>query len=167
VDYAQGLVDDTVTFTPGSSSKGFEASMQYQPMRNFQAILSYAHTRAIILPGDPNPATAYNPLVYSVPDAVTLFARYTFLGGPLNSLIVGGGFVQNWGPIYVDSPATSGLANRHGYFTANAFVRYPLKIAGHRVGLQVGANNITDDRYMMNGGYSSPREVILSADIKF
>lgn len=119
-----------------------------------------------MLRSDPNPATANNPLVYSVPDSLTFFGQYTFARGPLDKLAIGGGFVQNWGPIYVDSPATSGLANQHGYFTANAFVRYPVRIYRHHFGLQAAVNNLTDDRYMMNGGFSSPRERLLSVEGK-
>jgi iron complex outermembrane recepter protein len=31
IDYAAGLVDDTVTFTPGTESEGGEVNLQYQP----------------------------------------------------------------------------------------------------------------------------------------
>lgn len=167
VDYANGLVDDTVTFTPGSESKGVEVSVQYQPTRSFQAIVTYAHVDAKILPGDPNPANDNTPLVYTVPDAVTFFGRYTFRGGPLDKLTIGGGFVNNWGPIYVGSPATDGL-HSDGYFLANAFIRYPIKIRDHQqLELQLGMNNIADKRFYMNGGYNPPRETTLSASYKF
>ncbi|HYC71493.1 MAG TPA: TonB-dependent receptor [Opitutaceae bacterium] len=167
VDYAAGLVDDTVTFTPGSESKGIEASLQFQPNRNFQAILSFADTDARILPGDPNPAAWNAPLVQVPPRAYTLFAKYAFTEGPLAKLAVGGGFSRAEGPIYVDNPVTIPLANKGGYFLVNAFVRYGVKVYGRDVGLQVAGNNLTDDRFLQNGGYNPPREYTLSFDVKF
>ncbi len=167
VDYAAGLVDDTVTFTPGSESKGVEASIQYQPNRNFQAIASYAYTDARILPGDPNPAAWNAPLVQVPPRAYTFFAKYRFFDGPLNGLTLGGGFARNEGPIYVDNPVSSPLANKGGTFIVNAFVRYNTKVFGQDVGFEVAGNNLTDDRFLQNGGYNPPREYSFSVDMKF
>ncbi len=167
VDYAAGLVDDTVTFTPGSESKGVEANIQYQPNRNFQAIFSYAHTDARILPGDPNPAAWNAPLVQVPPDAYTLFAKYRFTSGPLNKLTIGGGFARAEGPIYVDNPVSTPLANKGGYFLVNAFVRYGVKIFDRDVDFQLAGNNLTDDRFLQNGGYNPPREYTLSAEVRF
>jgi iron complex outermembrane recepter protein len=167
VDYAAGLVDDTVTFTPGSESKGVEVSVQYQPSRNLQMTLSYAHTDAKILPGDPNPAAWNKPLVQTIPDALTFFGRYTFRGGPLDRLAIGAGFVRNWGPVYVDNPVTAPLANEDGNETINAFVRYPFRLFEKDMHVELAGTNLTDDRYLMNGGFSPPREVLLSLDVRF
>lgn len=167
VDYAAGLVDDTVTFTPGSQSKGYEASLQYQPNRNFQAILSYAKTDAKILPGDPNPAAWNAPLTQVPPRALTLFAKYSFRDGPLDKLAIGGGFSRAYGPIQVDNPVTAPLPIKGGYFLVTAFVRYGVKIFGRDVGLEISGNNLTNDRFIQNGGYNPPREITFSADMKF
>lgn len=167
VDYAAGLVDDTVTFTPGSESKGVEVSIQYQPTKNFQAIASYAHIDARILPGDPNPAAWNAPLTQVPPDGLTLYGKYRFTEGPLTGLSIGGGFARNWGPIYVDNPVTAPLANKGGTFIVNAFVRYTTKLLGKDVGFEVAGNNLDDDRHLQNGGYNPPREYTLSVDVKF
>jgi len=167
IDYAQGKADDTVSFTPGTQSTGVEASVQYQPNRSLQVTFTYAKTNAKILPGDPNPAKVGTRLIQSVPEAFTFFAKYTFRSGPLNRLALGGGMVQNYGPIFVDDPATSGLANRRGYTIVNAFVRYPIKIADHTINAEIGGNNLADDRPFMNGGFYPPREWLVSLDAKF
>ncbi len=167
IDYAQGKADDTVSFTPGTQSTGVEANLQYQPNRNFQLTVSYAKTNAKILPGDPNPAKVGTQLIQAVPQAFTFFGKYTFRSGALDRLAVGAGMVQNYGPIYVDDPATSGLANEHGYTIVNAFVRYPFKVGGRTFSAEVACNNITDDRPFMNGGFYPPREWYFSIDAKF
>lgn len=167
VDYAAGLVDDTVTFTPGSESKGVEASLQYQPNRNFQATASYARIKARILPGDPNPAAWNAPLVQVPPEGFTFFGKYRFTEGPLNRLTLGGGFARNKGPIYVDNPVTIPLANKGGTFIVNAFVRYGVKLFRQNVEFELAGNNLTDDRFLQNGGYNPPREYTLSAELRF
>jgi iron complex outermembrane receptor protein len=166
VDYAAGLVDDTVTFTPGSASTGVELNLQYQPTKSFQAIFSYAHTDAKILPGDPNPNAWNKPLVQVVPDAITFFGKYTFLEGGARGLSIGGGFVHNWGPIYVDNPVTAPLAN-DSYAMVNLFARYPVEVSGRKLMLELAVNNLGDERILMNGGFSPPREIYLGAEVSF
>ena len=167
VDYAAGLVDDTVTFTPGSESKGYEASIQFQPNRNFQAIISYSKIDARILPGDPNPAVWNAPLTQVPPEGFTFFGKYRFTEGPLNRWTIGGGFARNKGPIWVDNPVTSPLANKGGTFIVNGFIRYAATIGGHDVGFELAGNNLTDDRFLQNGGYNPPREYTVSVDLRF
>ncbi|MBI5766631.1 MAG: TonB-dependent receptor [Verrucomicrobia bacterium] len=167
VDYAAGKVDDTVTFTPGSESKGVEASVQYQPNRNFQMTLSYAHTDARILPGDPNPAAWNAPLVQVPPEGYTLYGKYRFTSGPLNRFTLGGGFARNKGPIYVDNPVAAPLANKGGTFIVNGFVRYSARLFDRDVNFDLAGTNLTDDRFLQNGGYNPPREFVLSVETRF
>jgi iron complex outermembrane receptor protein len=166
IDYAAGLVDDTVTFTPGTESKGVEVNIQYQPNQNFQAIFSYAHTDAQVLKGDPNPLNDGTALTRAIPDAITLYAKYTFTSGPLNKLSLGAGLVQNWGPIWLGPPAARNI-KLDGYMIMNAFARYQTRICDRRVSFQVSVNNLTDERYVGNGGWNAPREFFLSTDVKF
>jgi outer membrane receptor protein involved in Fe transport len=79
---------------------------------------------------------------------------------------IGGGFVHNWGPIYVDNPVAAPLAN-DTYMMINAFVRYPLRMREREVTLELAVNNLTDKRILMNGGFSPPREIYLGAEITF
>ncbi|MBC2608089.1 TonB-dependent siderophore receptor [Pelagicoccus albus] len=167
VDYAAGLVDDTVTFTPGSESKGYEASVQYQPNPSFQMITSFAKTDARILPGDPNPEADNAPLVQVPPESLTFFGRYKVNDGRFEGLSFGGGFVKNWGPVYVDNPVTQPLANEDGNFQVNAFVRYSFTVNERDMSIELSGSNLTDDRWMMNGGFSPPREIAVSTEIRF
>ena len=166
IDYAAGLVDHTVTFTPGTRSRGVEVSVQYQPSKNFQAILSYAHTDAIVLPGDPNPANDGTPLVRAIPDAITFFGKYSFTDGPAKGLSLGAGVVKNWGPIWLGPKSGKNIAD-DGYMIANTFARYQTKIYDRNVGFQFAINNLTDDRYSGNGGWNAPRDFQFSVDVKF
>lgn len=166
IDYASGLVDDTVTFTPGTRSRGVEVNVQYQPNKNFQAIFTYAHTDAIVLPGDPNPANDNTALTRAIPDAVTFYGKYTFTGGQAKGLSFGAGLVKNWGPIWQGPPSGKNIAE-DGYMIVNTFANYQTKLFDRRVGFQVSVNNVTDERYSGNGGWNAPREVFLSTDIKF
>jgi len=38
---------------------------------------------------------------------------------------------------------------------------------GSRACLEISGNNLTNDRFIQNGGYNPPREITFSADMKF
>jgi outer membrane receptor protein involved in Fe transport len=168
-EYAQGLSDDTYAYAAGTKSNGASLDLTYQPIPNFQTIFSYAHTKAITLPGNPNDVKDWDQqLPWAVPDAVSFFGKYTVVRGPLKNLAIGGGIAKNWGPIYTDlASGQRGLDIPNGDTVVNAFIRYPVKIYGHTVGFELAGNNLTNDRPIANGGYAEPTEYFVSVDFKY
>lgn len=168
-EYSLGESNDTYAFAPGTKSDGAQLNVTYQPLPNFQTIFSYAHTKAITLPGNQSDLADWDQqLPWAVPDAVTFYGRYTFDRGPLRGLAIGAGIAKNWGPIYTDlASGQRGLDLPTGDNVVNAYIRYPIKVFGSTVGFELAGNNLTDDRYVMNGGYEEPTEIFTSIDVDY
>lgn len=74
-----------------SESKGFEADLIFQPLRNWQLMLSYAHNDQEIVSAI-NPAIVGQSNPNHVRNQYSLLTKYSFEQGPAKGLFVGAGY---------------------------------------------------------------------------
>jgi outer membrane receptor protein involved in Fe transport len=74
--------------------------------------------------------------------------------------------VKNWGPIWL-GPSAAHNIKLDGYAIVNVFARYQTRIFDRRMGFQAAVNNLTNGRYVGNGVWNAPREILFYSDIKF
>ena len=160
---------DNVLIAGEAESKGFEVDLQARPIKGLQLGLGYAHTDAKNTK-DTNALLVGSTFPGVVKDALVLFGKYRFEGGPLAKLAIGAGMQFNFGAVHYDAITNPfyGIATEGTTKNIHLFVNYPVKVAQRRIVLGLAVNNLTDDRYFVRSLIlSEPRQVLFSAALEF
>ncbi len=122
-----------------SESKGFEVDVSYQPTKNVQLVLSFAHNKNEIVEaistgiiGQANTGSINNQLA--------LLSKYSFTSGQLKGLSAGVGLA------YAGKALQGYVGNVARYypstFNSEAFAIYNFKAAGQNMSVQLNVKNI-------------------------
>lgn len=160
-------------------SKGVELDMAATPIDNWSIVATFAYidaTQKAAVRDLTKRAPANNnagELVfrrYRLPSTPrtqgSFFTRYTFAGGPLNALFVGGG------AIYVgdrDRVSSGGaIFDLNTYWTFDFLAGYDFKVRGQRIRSQLNIRNLTDEReFETERTYTAPRTIELTLSTRF
>lgn len=157
-------------FIAGGSeaTEGAELEIFYAPIRNYQAVLGYTNLwTAETIANKENANLVGRGLQYTPKQTVSFWNRYTFTGGRLNHLTVGGGLRYNG--------KHEALANLDWFKIINPdWVRvdlmlgYETKLFGRKTYLQLNVENLTN-KYYYDGEYTAgrPLTAILRARFTF
>ncbi|HRE83905.1 MAG TPA: TonB-dependent receptor [Opitutaceae bacterium] len=145
-------------FIPGGSeaTEGAELEIFYSPIRNYQAVLSYAHFwTAETIENKENPNLVGRGLQFTPKDTISLWNRYTFTSGKLRNVTVGGGIRHNG--------RHEALANLDWFKIINPswtrvdlMAAYETKLFGRKTYLQLNIENVFD-KYYIDGEYTAAR----------
>lgn len=128
---------------PGAEqeSKGFEADLIFQPMRNWQLLFSYAHNDQKVTDAV-DKSTIGQSSTGSIKDQFSVLTKYSFDEGAVKGLYVGLGF-QAAGKAL--QGYQSGIARYNpSTFYAEAFGGYRFKFRGYNAIVQLNAKNLTE-----------------------
>jgi iron complex outermembrane receptor protein len=140
----------------------------YAPIRNYQAVLGYTNLWTTeTIANKENANLVGRGLQFTPKQTVSFWNRYTFTGGRLNHLTVGGGLRYNG--------KHEALANLDWFKVINPdWVRvdlmlgYETKLFGRKTYLQLNVENLTN-KYYYDGEYTAgrPLTAILRARFTF
>lgn len=123
-------------------SKGFEADMVVQATRNWQVLLSYAHSDPKVTKS-PTPGELGRATIGSIKNQFAALNKYTFDAGQLKGLYVGFG-LQYAGKALQDYNGQGGAPRYNpSTFFLEAFAGYRWKVLGYNTLVQFNAKNIT------------------------
>lgn len=131
------------------SSKGIDAELVITPVPHWQTAFSYLYADAEVT-ADANPVVIGRRESGNAQHTAAVFTNYSFTGGPLKGLQIGGGY--RWSSARVDTylvlDGRSVLIERDGYRALTAFARYRREIGGRDWSLQVNANNLLREDFV-------------------
>ena len=160
---------DNVLIAGEAEAKGVEVDLQARPVKGLQLGLGYAHTDAKDTK-DTIPALVGSTFPGAVKDALVLFGKYHFQGGPLANLDVGAGMQYNFGTVHYDAITNPfyGIATHGDTKNIHLFAHYPIKWDNRRIMLGLAVNNLTNDRYFVRSlELSDARQVLFSVEFKY
>jgi outer membrane receptor for ferric coprogen and ferric-rhodotorulic acid len=136
---------------PGAEqeSKGYEADLIFQPTRDWQLLLSYAHNDQEVISAA-TPTTIGQSNTGTIKDQYSILTKYSFSNGPLKNAFAGVG-LQVAGRSLQGYIATFNSSNqpillpRYNPSTvyAEVFGGYRFKIHGYRTSVQLNVKNLT------------------------
>ena len=147
-------------------SKGWEAELFVNPIKNWQSIISYSHIDAKVVVSR---TLAKNlRLEGAAPKKLTFWNSYGFSTGPLKGLRFGGGFIVARGPIQQFGTSNNQLVVENGYTVINLFARYSTKLAGRAVSFGVNVDNLNDVFFIRSrAATNDPRQITFSTSVDF
>jgi iron complex outermembrane recepter protein len=118
-------------------AKGIELELVGR-LAGFEGHLGYAHNNTKISK-DSNPANVGNPLPFQTPNRVVAVGKYTFPGGPLGGLSIGG--------LYTYNDESAQLVNNvwtvdDSWWRFDAFVTYRTEFRGTPITFRVNGRNL-------------------------
>ena len=154
--------DPLFFFGNTDTSQGVELDLAYNPLAQWQVLVSYAWLWQREVTGAQDP-TRIGTIFEQTPEhALNVWTKYTFASGALKGGEIGGGV--RWDDGYLVTPLIKSNAS-HRF---DLLLRYPLEIAGRTVTAMLNVNNVTDERNL--GGsinWTNPREFTLSLSTRF
>jgi len=118
-------------------SKGFEADVVYQPIKNLQFVFSYANNTQKSTKG----SNIGQPTAGNVKQQYALLSKYSFTEGPVKGLFLGLG-VQGADKALQDYQGTVARYNPKTFY-AEFFSGYKFKAFGYNQVVQFNAKNLT------------------------
>jgi iron complex outermembrane recepter protein len=148
-------------------SQGIELDVSYNPIRNWQIILGYAHATKAETVASTTPARVGLPLAAFPKDVITLWTKYDVLSGALEGLSFGGGLRDSSSARFVSDQNVT--ATMPAYTTFDLLVQYRFKLGKREAQLQVNAKNVFDEEYREGnmGGWGDPQNFLVSLGLKF
>lgn len=123
-------------------SKGFEADLIFQPTRNLQFVLSYAHNSNEVTESA-DASQLGRATQGSIEDQLALLAKYSFTDGSLKGAYVGGG-LQYAGEALQDYNGPAGAPRYNpDTFYAEVFAGYRFKVGKANTLVQLNIKNLT------------------------
>jgi outer membrane receptor protein involved in Fe transport len=123
-------------------SKGFEADLAYQPMKNWQLVFSYAHND-VEISDSVNPDNIGNkPTTGLIADQFSLVSKYSFESGALQDAFVGAGC--HWADESFQGYYNGVERYYPSTFYLEAFAGYKFKVMGVDSTIQLNVKNITE-----------------------
>ncbi|MBN1403097.1 MAG: TonB-dependent receptor plug domain-containing protein [Opitutales bacterium] len=123
-------------------STGFEVDLVYQPMKNWQIMLSYAHNDVEIKESVDKTQIGRIPNSGHIEDQLSFLTKYSFEDGPAKGLYIGlggqwadGAFQGYVGDVARYNPST---------FYLESFAGYNFKTFGRKSSIQLNVKNITE-----------------------
>lgn len=146
-------------------SKGWEAELFFNPIKNWQMVINYSHIDAKVVLSH---TLAKNlRLEGATPNRYTFWNSYGFNEGALKGLRLGGGFIVARGPIQQFGTSNNQFVLENGYTIINLFARYAMKLGGRDVSLGVNVDNLNDVFFIQaRAATNSPRQITFSASFK-
>lgn len=154
--------DPLFFFGNTETSRGLELDLAYNPVANWQILLTYAWLWQREVTAAQVPAQVGAIFQQTPEHAINVWTKYTFTGGPTRGLEIGGGI--RWDDGYLVTP----LIESDPSYRADLLVRYPLTVFRQRVVASLNVRNITDQRNL--GGsinWTNPREFTFSLSARF
>lgn len=155
-------------FFPGASnrSRGIEAEFTWAPVKNYQAVLSFAHMWEATTIKDTNAAFIGLRLYNSPEYQLAFWNRYTFTEGRLKGWFVGLGYHYRTKQAPFQNPSFALFDPAYSLF--EGLVGFERKFGDRPVRLQLNVKNLTNTEYMV-GSYNpgDPISAYLSVQTRF
>lgn len=147
-------------------SSGTELDFTWTPLRNYQAVFTYAYmgTARTVSSGDAN---QIGVRLHNMPrHMASLWNKYTFVRGPLKGLSLGGG-VRRVTSFRVH-PSWSVTIEENGYTRVDALAAYSTTLGGKPLEFALNVENLFDEFYF-DGAFEigNPRSVFGSVTVRF
>lgn len=145
------------TDVQGGSQKstGYEADLLFTVVDGFQLYLNYTQTDAVYAQHPTSAALTGTRLVGSPERTFNLWGKYTFPGGALKGLYVGGGL--SYTGRFVSQAANPIVSLMPDYTTVDLAFGYPFRIAGRTWTADVTVKNLTDKFYYASASSFGPQ----------
>ncbi|HEY0944416.1 MAG TPA: TonB-dependent receptor, partial [Opitutaceae bacterium] len=124
-------------------SKGYEADLIFQPTRNWQIVLSYAHNDNEVT-ASPDATQLGRATQGSIEDQWALLTKYSFTDGPAKGAYVGLGLQYASEALQDYNGPDSAPRYNPDTFWAEVFAGYRFKLAGYDSMLQLNVKNLTE-----------------------
>ena len=147
--------------------RGIELDVSYNPMRNWQIMLGYAHATKAETVSSTTPARVGLPLAAFPKDVISLWTKYDVRSGPLNGFSFGGGMRDSGSARFASDQKLT--VRMPAYRTFDFLAQYRFKVAEKDAFVQLNVKNIFDKEYREGnmGGWGDPLNFMLSFGTKF
>jgi iron complex outermembrane receptor protein len=149
-------------------SKGFEAELQWQPLKHWQIQTGFAYSKATITASTKNPESIGFDLANAPRLTGNIWTRYNFPTGGLKGLGVGTGIVYV-GKAWAGDPTTALYYRLKGWTRVDSSVYYKWK----RYDFAMNVQNLMDKRYISSAqsaltlNIGEQRKVTFSVGMRF
>ena len=163
-------------------SKGLEADLIIEPVKDWQLVLSYAHNDESVVTAI-NAATIGQSTSGHIADQASLLTKVAFNEGPAKGVFVGTGLKWQAKALqgYFTNAVSGAIVARYNPSEtfAEAFAGYQFKAFGHHQSVQVNAKNLTEQPFYVGWKptgsnavvatqrYSVPQPIVLSVSYEF
>jgi iron complex outermembrane receptor protein len=155
------------TYGDAEESEGIEVDLSYNPLKNWQIMLGYAHATKAETVASTVPARIGLPLAAFPEDVLQIWTKYDIRSGPMSGWSFGGGWRNSSEARFASDP--NNVIEMPSYHTLDLLVQYHFKLSGNDMAVQVNAKNVTDEVYREGnmGGFGDPRSFQISLRTKF
>jgi len=122
-------------------SKGFEVDLAYQPVKNWQILLSYAHNDVEITDSENEANIGDIPTSGHIADQMSITSKFSFIDGALKDVYVGGGF--QWAGESFQGYYNDVERYYPDTYYLEAFAGYKFQTFGAESTIQINIKNIT------------------------
>jgi len=155
-------------FIPGGTeaTEGAEFEFFYSPVRNYQAVLSYAYFwTAEVIENPDNPNLVGRALQFTPKQTISFWNRYTFTKSALKNVTVGGGIRHNGKHQSLGGTDWFKIVNP-AWTRVDLMLSYETKLFGKKTDLQLNIENLFD-KYYIDGEYTAARPLTAIFRTKF
>lgn len=150
-----------------SRTRGTELELTFTPARNYQALFVYTWLwESEVIRDTASPILVGRRLAMSPEHQIALWQRYTFVGGPLKNVTIGGGIRHQHNTQATLQPIF-GLKLEDAT-PVDAFVAYETRLSGRPVKYQLNVKNVFDEKYHDSSSLlADPLTAYVSAEFRF
>jgi outer membrane receptor for ferric coprogen and ferric-rhodotorulic acid len=148
-------------------SEGVELDISYNPLRNWQILVGYAHATKAETVESTTPARVGLPLAAFPKDVLQLWTKYDVKAGTFDGWSFGGGLRSSAAARFVADQNL--VATMPSFITVDLLLQHRFKVGNRNVVAQLNVRNVMDEEYREGsfGAFGDPRNFLFSLSTKF